>query len=164
MVLSSFQFLYGGWALNRELWSIYLSKYENFAFGRKLDCEQSLFGQSRPKLGRTGESELTERGTGESTFPPFPLSPQIPLGFSSPRTCAFLAPVNSLSPVLPSLDVTGRRGTARSLVESDQYGFYNRPEKPAPPPQQTVSHIAKKDILFFFSSVFLWKVKTRQWT
>ena len=32
---------------------------------RNLDCEQSLFGQSRPKLGRTGESELTERGTGE---------------------------------------------------------------------------------------------------
>ena len=42
-------------------------------------------------------------------------SPQLPLGFSSLRTRAFLARVNSLSPVLPSLDVTDRRGTARSL-------------------------------------------------
>ena len=58
--------------------------------------------------------ELTERGTGErrEAFPP---SPQLPLGFRSLPTRAFLARVNSLSPVLPSLDVTDRRGTARSL-------------------------------------------------
>ena len=50
------------------------------------------------------------------SLPPFPPSPQLPLGFRSLRTRAFLARVNSLSPVLPSLDVTDRRGTARSLV------------------------------------------------
>ena len=49
------------------------------------------------KLGRTGESQL-------------------PLGFRSLRTRAFLARVNSFSPVLQSLDVTDRRGTARSLT------------------------------------------------
>ena len=49
------------------------------------------------------------------SLPPFPPSPQLPLGFRSLRTRAFLARVNSLSPVLPSLDVTDRRGTARSL-------------------------------------------------
>ena len=64
------------------------------------------------KFGRAGERKLTERRTGEREAP----SPQLPLGFRSLRTRAFLARVNSLSPVLPSLDVTDRRGTARSLV------------------------------------------------
>ena len=31
-----------------------------------LDSEQSLFSQSKSKLGRTGESEMAERETGES--------------------------------------------------------------------------------------------------
>ena len=56
----------------------------------------------------------------QNVFPPWrgELAPQLPLGFRSLRTRAFLARVNSLSPVLPSLDVTDRRGTARSLASN----------------------------------------------
>ena len=56
---------------------------------KSIDCEQSLFGQSR----------LSSAGLERAL-----------------RTRTFLARVNSLSPVLPSLDVTDRRGTARSLL------------------------------------------------
>ena len=52
------------------------------------------------------------------SLPPFPPSPQLPLGFRSLRNRAFLARVNLLSQLLPSLDVTDRRGTARSLLVS----------------------------------------------
>ena len=45
-----------------------------------LDCEQSLFSQlSLSSAGHAGEDEMAERETGER--PPFPPSPQLPLGF-----------------------------------------------------------------------------------
>ena len=68
---------------------------------------------TNPILRCWGCGRLLKRMQSLSPFLP---SPQLPLGFSSLRTRAFLAPVNSLSPVLPSLDMTDRRGTARSLI------------------------------------------------
>ena len=58
------------------------------------------------------------------SLPPFPPSPQLPLGFRSLRTRAFLARVNSLSPALPILDVTDRRGIARSLPPVKGWDFF----------------------------------------
>ena len=49
------------------------------------------------------------------SLPPFPPPPQLPLGFHSLRS---ISSANSLSPVLPSLDSTDWRGTARSLKYS----------------------------------------------
>ena len=46
------------------------------------------------KLGRTGESELAERETGErreEDLPDFPPPPQLPLGFRSLRSISSLA-------------------------------------------------------------------------
>ena len=56
------------------------------------------------KLGRTGESEFTRARKARVRSERKPRGSRVPLS------------VNSLSPVLPSLDVTDRRGTARSLA------------------------------------------------
>ena len=81
-----------------------------------LDCEQSLFCQSR--LGSAGleRANSCERGKRECEVS----ESQGETGEKAGKEVRLLSPVplsvNSPSPVLPSLDVTDRRGTARSLV------------------------------------------------
>ena len=72
-----------------------------------LDCEQSLRMVTRVRKARARKeivrSERKPRGSWGEGLSPVPLS------------------ANSLSPVLPSLDLTDRRGTARSLLGPSIY-------------------------------------------
>ena len=69
-----------------------------------VDCEQSLFDQSRLSSAGLERANSRERGKRECEA-------SESRGEAGEKALS----VNSLSPVLPSLDVTDRRGTARSL-------------------------------------------------
>ena len=85
-----------------------------------LDCEQSLLCQSR--LGSAGleRANSCERGKRECEVSESRGETGEKAGKEAGKEVRLLSAVplsvNSLSPVLPSLDVTDRRGTARSLV------------------------------------------------
>ena len=49
------------------LWNLW-----NLGSEKKLDCEQSFFPSVVSRFGRTGESEMAQRGTGERQTPVFP--------------------------------------------------------------------------------------------